>query len=1242
MKTQLHISLFNVLLFFVLSLATAQAVVYVDADAAAGGNGASWATAYKYLRDALGSSREIWVAEGVYYPDQTNANPGGSGSRSDTFTLYSGCKIYGGFAGTETSRSQRNYHANRTILSGDLGENDLPSFTNYGDNSYHVVSGGTLSSLLDGLTIKAGAATAAGVAEWGGGIFSTQAVVRNCVFTLNMAALYGGGYSGSGTLINCLFKNNRAFDSGGGAYLENGVITNCAFYGNQAVLGGGAYCWGNGVTITNCTFTNNLSTYVYNRGDALYLSTYFSQSSNHSYVYNCIFWANSGTADSIYVYSGSESQATLDIDYCVIEGGSPSIESEGNVTIHYLTHNSTSNPLLVNDYRLAFGSPALDAGDNSLVPFDTTDIDGDGDTTERLPLDVDGKIRFVNDPAVDTGSGTPPLVDRGACERNGVIYVDADAEGNNNGASWYDAYLYLQDALSTATNGNEIWVAQGTYLTDRNTANPGGTGSRGAAFYLTNGVGIYGGFAGKELARTERNYLNYKSVLSGDIGTVATTTDNSYHVIYTLSNNATAVLDGFTITAGNANGTAPHNEGGGLYANGQPTIAHCIFIRNIAVYGGGVYSTSISPEFKNCAFLGNIGGYGGGIYYGHTKSTLVNCLFSGNTASINGGGIYSDDDSITTLINCTLSQNTASASGYAGGINVYGSEVYVYNCILWGNTALNGPQIAVAGGTLTAENSDIQGGQASVYVEGASTINWGTAMLNANPLFTDTDGPDNAIGGEDDNLRLLSGSPCINTGANKFVPAGITTDLDDKSRFVGTVDMGAYERPGAPFIIYVDDSALGSNTGTSWYNAYRYLQDALSIAQSGNQVWVAQGTYKPDRDTVHPAGTANRDATFLLENGVTLYGGFAGNETSLSQRNWRLYITVLNGDLAGNDGTNFTNYTENTRHVVTGSDCDGTAVLDGFTITAGNGDAAYPANSGGGMYNYIGHPTVINCIFLKNLASDRGGGIFTHGDAPAISNCSFFGNKTKSGGAINNAYGANPAITNCVFSGNIATEYGGAIQNVYSSNLTLKNCTFSDNSATIWGGAVRSYASSPTLINCILWGNTAPTGTQLSINGGGTITVSYSDVQGGQAAVHVSGSALSWGAGNVDVDPLFMDADGADNSVGTTDDDLHLRGISSVINAADPAGSYAGQSDLDGQARVLYGRADIGADEVYPAAGDFEPDEDVDLADLAYFAGYWLNGACVTPSWCNGTDMNQSGAVNLSDFVYLGRHWLWQ
>ena len=120
-------------------------------------------------------------------------------------------------------------------------------------------------------------------------------------------------------------------------------------------------------------------------------------------------------------------------------------------------------------------------------------------------------------------------------------------------------------------------------------------------------------------------------------------------------------------------------------------------------------------------------------------------------------------------------------------------------------------------------------------------------------------------------------------------------------------------------------------------------------------------------------------------------------------------------------------------------------------------------------------------------------------------------------------------------------------------------------------------------------------------NSTSTPTITYSDVAGGYP-----------GTGNINVDPLFIDPNGLDGISGTTDDEdysLHLSSNSPCINAGDPAGSYTGQVDLDGQPRVAYGRVDIGVDEVFPIAGDFEPDNDVDFADFAFFADYWLIGA---------------------------------
>ncbi len=142
----------------------------------------------------------------------------------------------------------------------------------------------------------------------------------------------------------------------------------------------------------------------------------------------------------------------------------------------------------------------------------------------------------------------------------------------------------------------------------------------------------------------------------------------------------------------------------------------------------------------------------------------------------------------------------------------------------------------------------------------------------------------------------------------------------------------------------------------------------------------------------------------------------------------------------------------------------------------------------------------------------------------------------------------------------------------------------------------QSYPNTVQLANCILWDG----GDEIWNNDGSTITITYSDIQGG------------WpGTGNIDEGPLFVGPNGLDGIGGTADDEddnVHLRGYSPCINAGNPSGDYSGQVDLDGQPRVAYGRVDMGADEVFPIAGDFEPDGDVDFVDFAIFAGNWLLG----------------------------------
>ncbi|NJO07962.1 MAG: hypothetical protein HC876_21950, partial [Chloroflexaceae bacterium] len=181
-------------------------------------------------------------------------------------------------------------------------------------------------------------------------------------------------------------------------------------------------------------------------------------------------------------------------------------------------------------------------------------------------------------------------------------------------------------------------------------------------------------------------------------------------------------------------------------------------------------------------------------------------------------------------------------------------------------------------------------------------------------------------------------------------------------------------------IYYVDkDRPDDSGDGLTWATAKRNLQTALALASAGAEIWVADGTYYPDEGTGQT--NDNRASTFTLKDGVAIYGGFAGTETLLSERDVAANVAILSGDLQQNDTPNFGNNADNALHVVTGSGTDSTAVLDGFTITAGNADdgggIACPNDCGSGVSNDSGSPTLTNLTITGNFASSAAAGCTT-------------------------------------------------------------------------------------------------------------------------------------------------------------------------------------------------------------------------------------------------------------------------
>ena len=285
-----------------------------------------------------------------------------------------------------------------------------------------------------------------------------------------------------------------------------------------------------------------------------------------------------------------------------------------------------------------------------------------------------------------------------------TIYVDAGAPSGGDGSSWAGAFRFLQNALWTADPCDRIWIAEGLYQPDRSAADPCGTGWREATFQLVDGVEIYGGFPAGGGDWDSRDPCIYETVLSGDLTdndievadpcdlpSEPTRADNCFHVLTCEVADANTILDGFTITGGNANGDFPDNVGGGMYnVDTDIVIRRCCFRGNTAIYAAGMRNLSGSPTIEDCMFSGNAcQKTGGGLYNYNSSPTISRCTFSNNWGKYAAGMyIYNDSSPILTeiLTDCVFQNNVAVLDG--GGLNIYNtSDPNITRCTFSGNRA---------------------------------------------------------------------------------------------------------------------------------------------------------------------------------------------------------------------------------------------------------------------------------------------------------------------------------------------------------------------------------------------------------------------------------------------------------------------------------------------------------------------------------------------------------------------------
>lgn len=438
------------------------------------------------------------------------------------------------------------------------------------------------------------------------------------------------------------------------------------------------------------------------------------------------------------------------------------------------------------------------------------------------------------------------------CSGQTQVFVDATAPGGGDGTSWTQAYNDLQDALESATQLTEIWIAQGTYYPDRGTADPDAT------FILPGGVVLLGGFAGDETHRDDRDPTLYESILSGDIGQRGFHDDNAEHIMSVRASSRFSMLEGLTFTAGAARrfGGALHIEDGDIavvncrfvdntaYAGGGVFVLEsdslfdrCVFeSNNTLVRGAGVYCVENEARFVRCEFRDNSSTEGGsGMYIVGGQPEIVDCVFENNTAQQVGGAIanivsrptiarclfkgnrardgaaFHNDSGLWPMTDCVFIDNVATDNG--GAISIVNGFIDVTNCVFTNNRARRGGAIVNLRGFPNfvncsfVENFAQSGGDIFSGNIGMPTITnsilWGSRGAPA-PIegtgfidvtyscieggFAGTGNINTNPGFIDDEFRVGSGSPCVDAGSNDALAKRISSDLDGNPRFTDDPD----------------------------------------------------------------------------------------------------------------------------------------------------------------------------------------------------------------------------------------------------------------------------------------------------------------------------------------------------------------------------------------------------------------------------------------------------------------------
>ena len=1230
-------------------------IIYVSSEGNGSRDGSSWENATPHLQMAMNMALTfdpkpvIWMKTGVYDDLDLENKPFWS-----CLAMMPGVNVYGGFNGTEPYNfdlNQRNYYDNPTVLDGQNKKRVAEQFETFDPEDAIV---------WDGLIIKNGYNING---DGGGLLLRGGASIRNCEIRDNVANNGGGIYrenfgGGADILANTKICHNYAVTEGGGIFYDRtantyygtspiDTIANCEISNNNSDRHGGMRA--SRANIIGCTIVHNIT-------ELYALDTITSGNVYNKYV-NCLLWGN-GSRNYPYQTEGHDNT----YEYCAVQGGR---EGVGNINLEQenLGSNSSLNyaRLLNPDeeiYRPTNTSAMCNQGNNNVV-YGTLDLAGkprvndvvdmgayEYDCLNYRHMRVIANEQFVFYGTTLTRSGhyeyqwTPEGYN---CDS--LVSLDLEIrkiwfvkeQGTGDGSSWENAMGDLDQAIIQASNytgigTKQIWVAKGTYA---------GNGLGTQAFTLRPNVEIYGGFKGNEsfgIEFSDRDLEHDQPVLTGSnvqrvLGNKGL--ESSFSPINT------GYIDGFVIARGYTTG-----DGGGIYAENYITVKNCWIRLNQAGNGAGVYlknrcklsdceiegNTALndgggayvsSSTLNHCKIhnnlCDNIGGgtrRGGGIY--GENATINNCLIYNNsalTSSAYGGGMYIANSQVgSQLLNCTMVNNYS--FNQAGGVysDNSSSDNEFINCVLWGNrTDLNTQQVCVRASDVPIymRYCAVQGGAAGLGNINLSALNGGTFA----PRFVS---PSDNVGANYGHVgcdwHIALNSILANHGERKKYTIEYDLDGPDHPRIKkGRVDIGAYESNNThnyaaqpdttdgKNVIYVNVNNTSSNyLGNSWENAIPDLQMAINFAgdvDTHPAIWIAEGTYTGN-------GWPYVDA-FIAMNGINLYGGFAGTESSIDERELFAHPTIL-------DGQNIQRTLQQATEEYFKYDSIeqlNYAIYDGLTLCNG---FVY-LNNGGGVLMHKGE--LRNCVITNSHAlQGNGGGLRTSGLGQVnVYSTQFLNNKAESGSGGAATGSAN--YYSCLFANNSALGgSGGATTNGIHRNSTIVN-----NYASVDAGGV---GTGSTVYNSILWGNkvgdnmpcSLPTANAAMDNPFGRVTVKYSAIEGGYSGEgNITLSASNYDSNNPAC-PVFVQpsvAAGCDFGGG----EWRLQDGSVAINHGSNTLIGDWQLDNDMETRVNRNTVDMGAYESARGAFlDIQPDAN-NIIYVTQNGSGSLNGS----SWANAT-----------------------